>query len=135
MNGDPPRALLPIGATEYGHKGYAMGLLVEAMTMDLVGHGRADPIEDWTCEVFVQILNPALFGGTENFLRQTTWVADACRATPPRPGVERVRLPGESDLRRRKKQLADGVDLHPSIMPALAFWAAKLAVPAPGPLT
>jgi LDH2 family malate/lactate/ureidoglycolate dehydrogenase len=134
MNGDPPGALLPIGGAEYGHKGYAMGLLVEAMTMGLVGHGRADPIEGWTCEVFVQVLNPALFGGTENFLRQTTWVADACRANPPRPGVERVRMPGEAGLRKRRKQLADGVELHPSIIPALADWSAKLGVNAPEPL-
>jgi len=135
MNGDPPGALLPIGGAEYGHKGYAMGLLVEAMTMGLVGHGRADPIEGWTCEVFVQVLNPALFGGTENFLRQTTWVADACRATPPRPGVKRVRLPGETGLRKRRKQLAEGVELYPSVMPALASWASKLGVSAPDPLT
>ncbi|MBE0595286.1 MAG: Ldh family oxidoreductase, partial [Gemmatimonadales bacterium] len=79
---EPPGALLPIGGIEYGHKGYALGLLVETLTMGLAGHGRADPIEGWTGEVFVQVLNPALFGGADQFLRQTTWVADACRATP-----------------------------------------------------
>jgi LDH2 family malate/lactate/ureidoglycolate dehydrogenase len=135
MLNDPSGALLPMGGIEYGHKGYAMGLLVEAMTMGLSGHGRADPIEGWTGEVFVQVLNPALFGGTENFLRQTTWVADACRATPPRPGVKRVRLPGEAGLRKRRKQLADGIELHPSVMPALADWSVNLGVAAPEPLT
>jgi L-lactate dehydrogenase len=104
------------------------------MTMGLCGHGRADPIEGWTCEVFVQVLNPALFGGTENFLRQTTWVADACRATPPRPGVERVRLPGETGLRKRKQQLAHGVNLRSSILPALSAWGKKFGIPAPDPV-
>ena len=111
-----------------------MGLLVEAMSMGLCGHGRADPVEGWTCEVFVQVLNPALFGGTDNFLRQTTWVADACRTTPPRPGIERVRLPGEAGLRRREKQLKHGVELYPSVLPALAKWGAKLGVTTPDPV-
>ena len=131
---EPPGALLPIGGVEYGHKGYALGLLVEAITMGLCGHGCADPIEGWSGEIFVQALNPALFGGTDAFLRQTTWVADACRATPPRPGVERVRLPGEAGLRRRESQLRDGIALYPSIMPALTPWARKLEVALPRPL-
>jgi len=131
MTREPPGALLPIGGIEYGHKGYALGLLVEAITMGLAGHGRADPIEGWTGEVFVQVLNPALFGGSDAFLRQTTWLADACRATPPRSGIERVRLPGESGLRRREKQLRDGIELYPSIMPALAGWSTKLGVAVP----
>lgn len=135
MTREPPGALLPIGGTEYGHKGYALGLLVEAISMGLSGHGRADPIEGWTNEVFVQVLNPALFAGKDEFLRQTTWVADACRAVPPRTGVQRVRLPGESGLRRREKQLRDGVELYPSIMSTLAPWANKLGVELPQPLT
>jgi len=39
----PPGALLPIGGVDHGHKGYALGLLVEALTSGLAGHGRADP--------------------------------------------------------------------------------------------
>ncbi|UCH48902.1 MAG: Ldh family oxidoreductase, partial [Betaproteobacteria bacterium] len=104
MTQQPPGALLPIGGIEYGHKGYAMALLVEALTMGLSGHGRAEPIEGWTNEAFVQVLNPELFGGRNEFLRQMTWLADACRDARPRPGVKRVRLPGESALRRRGKQ-------------------------------
>jgi L-lactate dehydrogenase len=134
MTREPGGALLPIGGIEYGHKGYALGLLVEAITMGLAGHGRADPIEGWTGEVFVQALNPALFGGKEAFLRQMTWLAEACRATPPRPGIERVRLPGESGLRRREKQLRDGVELYRDIMPTLAVWSRKLGVTLPQPL-
>lgn len=135
MTREPSGALLPIGGIEYGHKGYALGLLVEAMTMGLGGHGRAEPIEGWTNEVFVQVLNPALFGGRNAFLRQMSWLADACRATPPRSGIEGVRLPGESGLRRRREQLRDGIELYPSIMPDLAGWSRKLAVDLPKPFS
>ena len=128
---DPAGALLPIGGIDHGYKGYALGLLVEALTGGLAGHGRADPNEGWAANVFLQVFDPAMFGGGEDFRRQTSWLADACRQTPPRPGFDQVRLPGEAALRRREKQLKQGVDLHPGIMSALLPWAAKLGVPCP----
>jgi LDH2 family malate/lactate/ureidoglycolate dehydrogenase len=124
----PAGTLLPMGGLDHGHKGYAFSLLVEALTGGLAGHGRADPREGWGATVFLQIMNPACFGGAAEFRRQTQCVADACRATPPRPGVERVRLPGETGLRRRAEQLANGVELHPGILPALEPWSRKLGV-------
>ena len=126
---EPPGALLPIGGADHGHKGYALGLLVETLTSGLAGHGRADPKEGWTSHTCVQVFAPALFGGREDFLRQTESLAKVSRESPPRAGFDRVRLPGESGLRRRESQLADGVELYPGIMPALAPWAAKLSVP------
>ena len=128
---NPPGTLLPIGGLDHGHKGYALALLVEALTGGLAGHGRADPKEGWGASVFIQVFAPAHFGGEKDFRRQTEHVAAACRATPPRPGFDRVRLPGENGLRRRAEQLAHGVELHASILPALTPWADKLGVPSP----
>lgn len=126
---EPKGSLLPIGGVEYGHKGYSLGLLVEAMTQGLAGHGRADPVEGWTGEVFIQILDPAAFSGLGAFVRQTDWVANACRNSPPREGVERVRLPGEGGLARRREQNLAGVRLHPGILEQLAPWAEKFGIP------
>ncbi|MCW5623632.1 MAG: Ldh family oxidoreductase [Burkholderiales bacterium] len=134
MLAQPPGALLPLGGVEYGHKGYALGLLVEAMTQGLPGHGRADPIEGWTGELFIQVLDPACFSGRDAFTRQTEWMAQACRNTPPRAGFDRVRLPGEAGLARRRKALREGVELYPSIMPALEPWATQFTVTLPAPL-
>jgi L-lactate dehydrogenase len=131
--GEPPGALLPMGGLDHGHKGFALALLVEALTGGLAGHGRADPAEGWTATVFLQVLDPRLFGGAAPFERQTEHVAAACRAVPPRPGFERVRLPGEGGLGRRAEGLAHGLELRPDILPALSPWAAKLAVPVPEP--
>jgi L-lactate dehydrogenase len=128
---EPKGGLLPLGGTDHGHKGYALGLLVEALTGGLAGHGRADPNEGWAANVYVQVFDPALYGGKEDFMRQTEWVANACRNTPPRAGLDRVRLPGVNGLRRREKQLKEGVALYPSILPALQPWSEKLGVTVP----
>jgi L-lactate dehydrogenase len=131
---EPPGTILPLGGIEAGHKGYALALLVEALTSGLAGYGRADGATGWGASVFVQVIDPAKFGGTPAFMRETGWLAAAARANPPAPGRDAVRLPGERGLRSRERQLAEGVELYPSIMPALRPWAEKLGVAPPQPL-
>jgi L-lactate dehydrogenase len=40
-------------------------------------------------------------------------------------------MPGERALALRREQRANGVALHPTIMPALSPWSEKLGVAAP----
>jgi len=131
MTGEPKAALLPLGGLDAGHKGFALALLVEALTAGLAGHGRADPPEGWTGTTFVQLLDPEAFGGLAAFRRQMDAVAAAARNARPRPGVERVRLPGERALAHRRDALARGVPLYPEILPPLAEWARKYGVAMP----
>jgi L-lactate dehydrogenase len=131
MFGDPPGTILPLGGLDAGHKGFGLALLVEALTGGLAGFGRADEKEGWGATVFVQALDPAAFGGLDDFVRQTEHIAQQCRDNPPRDPGAPVRLPGERALARRREQLATGVELHPSIMPLLQPWASRLAVDLP----
>jgi L-lactate dehydrogenase len=128
---EPKGALLPLGGLDAGYKGFGLALLVEAMTAGLSGHGRADPHEGWGGTVFVQVLDPEAFGGLAAFKRQMDHVVAACHDAAPRPGVSRVRLPGEAGMKRLREQRERGVALYPSIMPALVPWAAKLGVAVP----
>jgi len=128
---EPKGTLLPLGGLEAGHKGFALALLVEAMTAGLAGHGRADPSEGWGATVFVQVLDPGHFGGLAAFERQMDWIVGACHRATPRPGGSAVRLPGERALARYRDQTAHGVALYPTIMPALETWAQKLGVALP----
>ena len=124
----------PLGGLDAGHKGYGLALLVEALTAGLAGHGRADPPEPLDASVFLQILDPEAFSGGVAFRRQMGWIAHACLDNPPRAGFERVRLPGQSGLSRRERQLRDGVELEATILPALKPWAEKLGVALPAAL-
>src|SRR5579883_2725549 len=132
---DPPGTLLPVGGADYGHKGYGLALVVEALTQGLGGFGRADRPAGWGAAVFVQVIDPAVFGGAAEFVRQTGWLATACRASPPVPGVDAVRVPGQRGLERKRRALAEGVSLYPGVAEALAPYAERLGVPPPEPLT
>jgi L-lactate dehydrogenase len=128
---EPKGTILPLGGIDSGHKGYGLSLLVEALTGGLAGHGRADAREGWGATVFVQVLDPAGFAGSEAFLRQTGTVARQCHdARPAQPGVP-VRVPGERGLALAREQQEAGIALYPSIMPMLEPWSHKLGVALP----
>ncbi|MGF6782449.1 Ldh family oxidoreductase [Paraburkholderia sp. GAS334] len=131
---DPPGTILPLGGLAAGHKGFGLAVLIEALTSGLAGFGRADPPEGWGATVFMTLYDPAAFCGTQEFNWQMDWLADACRTNPPRPGVERVRMPGDGGMARRREQLAGGVRLHPTIRPALESCGQRYGIEFPAPL-
>lgn len=132
MYEEPKGTLLPLGGLEAGHKGFALALLVEALTAGLAGFGRADPPEGWGATVFVQVIDPEYLGELAEFTRQMDFVVAACKASKPRPSGPEVRLPGERAQALKRGQLRTGVVLHPTIMPALDSWASSLSVEPPG---
>jgi L-lactate dehydrogenase len=132
LNGQPTGgAILPLGGQDLGYKGFALALLVEALTNALGGHGRADDESRWGASVFLQVLDPERFGGRASFLREMSFLGRLCQETLVPPGKPPVRLPGQAALSRRKEQLANGVALHPTILPALVPWATALRVQLP----
>ncbi len=130
---DPPGALLALGGLDRGHKGFALALMIEALTSGLPGYGRADSPTNWGAGVFLQIIDPEAFGGIAAFTRQTGWLAEACRAAAVPDGQSPVRMPGDGALARRRQALAEGVLLYPTIMNSLAPWNEKLDVEPPSP--
>lgn len=125
---DPAGTILPLGGEDHGYKGYALGLMVEALTSALGGHGRASEAGRWGCSIFLQLIDPDAFGGTEAFTKEMDFLAMRCREAKPKPGVKGVRLPGERALGLRDRQLRDGVALADGIENALLAMGERLGV-------
>lgn len=132
--GERPGAILPLGGADLGHKGYALALLVEALTSGLAGFGRVDEPKRWGASVFLQLIDPGAFAGRDAFVRQTGGLVDICHTTPVASGAPAVRLPGEGALSRRARQLRDGVTIFPTVLPALESWATRYGVSMPAPV-
>ena len=93
-----------------------------------------DDLESRFPALYVQVMDPELFGGSQAFLRQTTFMAAACRNNPPAPGIDAVRLPGDAALARKAKALGNGVALYPGILDAMELWAATFGIQQPEPM-
>ncbi|MGH0274114.1 hypothetical protein NKZ35_16105 [Sinorhizobium meliloti] len=63
-----------------------------------------------------------------DFERQVEWLVDACRSNPPRPGVERVRIPGDRAQARKRDALEKGLMLHAGIEQKLLPWTERYGV-------
>ncbi|BCX16424.1 MAG: lactate dehydrogenase [Geminicoccaceae bacterium] len=134
LEADPPGAILPVGGLDHGHKGTGLALVIEGLTQGLGGFGRADAPTHWGAAVLVQAWDPALFAGLDAFTRQTGWLVERVRATPARPGVEAVRVPGDQAAARRRAALEHGLTLAPGILEALEREARAAGLPLPEPL-
>ncbi|WP_207458286.1 Ldh family oxidoreductase [Azospirillum sp. SYSU D00513] len=131
---DPPGTILPIGGQDHGHKGFALSLMIEAMTAGLGGYGRAEPERRWGASVFLQVIDPARTGGEGAFRHQMEALARSCRESRVPEGAPPVRLPGERGLERRRRQLETGVELSPAIADALRAKSAAMGVEVPAAL-
>jgi LDH2 family malate/lactate/ureidoglycolate dehydrogenase len=121
-------ALLPVGGQDHGHKGFGLGLLVEALTQGLGGYGRADKPTDWGAAVTVLAIAPRHFAGEDAFLRQMDFTAELCLAAKPRDPQNPVRLPGQLAAAKKRQAEREGVTLHPGIAEKLAALAGKYGI-------
>lgn len=137
---DDPNALLnggtmlPIGGLDHGHKGYALGLMVEALTQGFSGIGRTEKQTGTFTTGFLQVFDPRAFAGTDAFTRTTDHLVKLCQTNPPRAGVDKVRVPGENAMNRRRVALESGVELSAQIMQGLEKAAQQTGVPLPDPV-
>lgn len=113
-------AIRPLGGAANEHKGFALALMIEALSTALAGAGHA--LQDETGEpsgssAFIQIIDPEGFSGRETFLREMDALAAHMLDTPPRSGGDGVRIPGQRAMAARREHLEKGVILHPGIRP------------------
>jgi LDH2 family malate/lactate/ureidoglycolate dehydrogenase len=127
----PRGSLQLLGGAEYGHKGFGLSLMVEALSQGLSGHGRLDAPQRWGGNVYLQVMAPSHFAGDEAFAAQTGFLADACRSNPPIDPNTPVRLPGDHAAEALATAERNGLKLDPQTQNALIHWATTLNVRTP----
>lgn len=123
---DDPAAsevILPLGGIDAGHKGFGLGLMVEALTAGLSGRDRDSEASQMGGTVFVQVLDPEAFGGSATMAAVMGRVSDLCRSADAIDPENPVRLPGEAALRRKTWQLEAGVLVESGLLRRLRAMA------------
>jgi len=122
----PPRAgLLPAG----GHKGTALGLIVEVLGGILSGEGaigdRTGPVHNGT---FLLLIEVARFLPLVDFTGQVSDLVQWVKSATPTPGVTEVLVPGEPEARSEARRRADGVPVEAVTWRQIEEIAAELGV-------
>ena len=120
-----------MGGQDYGHKGFGLALMVEALSQGLSGEGRRDAPKRWGGSTFVQVLDPDYFGGRAVFGEEMDFLADKSRANRPVRADQPVRLPGDQAARSIAAAKIRGVAYDAATWSALAGCARELGVDMP----
>jgi LDH2 family malate/lactate/ureidoglycolate dehydrogenase len=109
-NASPRGSLQLLGGQEYGHKGFGMALMVEALSQGLSGHGRKDAPKRWGGNVFLQLINPEFFAGADAFVEQTDYLAKKSRENRPIKLDKPVRVPGDHAELSLRRAMNEGIN-------------------------
>ncbi|MEL6206208.1 MAG: Ldh family oxidoreductase [Pseudomonadota bacterium] len=120
---DPARKsegfLLPIG----GPKGYGLSVAIGLFAGVLNGAAFGSDVVDFTSDTasstntgqFVMALDPAAFGMKADFAEAAARIFDEIRASPPLPGHDPVRLPGDGKTAAAEARRKNGLALNPAL--------------------
>jgi LDH2 family malate/lactate/ureidoglycolate dehydrogenase len=117
-------AILPAG----GHKGFALGILVEVLGGVLAGEGCACAGDDPGNGVVLVVLDPG-----EAFPAGTARAVAAIEAAEPADGFERVRVPGAAELAAMAVREVEGIPIPAATWSALLAAARSVGVEPPKP--
>jgi ureidoglycolate dehydrogenase (NAD+) len=84
-----------------------------------------------TNNVLLVAWNPERFAGPLHFSGEADKLIESVRAAKPKPGVDRIRLPGDRSSEVREQRQRDGIPLDTGTCHALLALADELRVPVP----
>jgi LDH2 family malate/lactate/ureidoglycolate dehydrogenase len=124
---EPHGFLLPAG----GHRGYALGLLVEALAGILSGAGYVNPHPgpEEMNGMFVLALDPAWFVPADTFRAQVDELTAYVKTSRPMPDIGPVHIPGERSRAQAASRERDGIPLDKKTCGALGEVLRDLALP------
>jgi len=103
--------LLTLGGFGSGHKGYGLSMMSEIIGGLLSGTGAAMLGTRLANGCFFMALQIDAFRPADEFLADVRKLVDTLRATPPRPGIERVLIPGDPEAAAEERHRREGIEL------------------------
>jgi uncharacterized oxidoreductase len=130
MFADPHGALLPFGE----HKGAGLALICELLGGALAGGATGRAVSDGRRRVlnsmFSILVDPNRLGTAANLAAEMEGFVAYATASPPQPGLERVRTPGEPERETKARRLVDGIPVDSVTWAEIVVAGAKVGLAA-----
>lgn len=128
---DPPGALLPLGAPNAGHKGFALSLMVDILSGALSGAGCSGNNARDAQGVFLLVTDLNRVTDTEVYAAQVEQLIHNIKTTPKAAEVDAIRIPGERGNEEKRKRAADGIYIENVTWQEIVLIADKLGIDTP----
>lgn len=131
---DPADLVAGLGVPIGGHKGYGLTLVMEVLAGVLTGASfgwdnrrehSPKMVKPANFGHFFMAIDPELFMPSTEFTTRVDHLIEQTKAGERAEGMEEILIPGESELRARKRSVRDGVPLRPSTYRSLLTYARK----------
>jgi len=111
--GPPLGSLSPLGGAA-GYKGFALAFMIDILSGALGGAGcsRRDPPPLRGNGVFLQVINPAVFGAGDRLPQEVAALVEYVRSSPLAPGHDRIQIPGQPEHETRLQRLQTGIPIE-----------------------
>jgi ureidoglycolate dehydrogenase (NAD+) len=124
-------AVTPLGGEHYGHKGYAMALMVDLLCGPLLGNPYGPHIPPMFGDLAAPrrigalfiVIDPGRFAGGATLAAAVETMARELAAEPGSP-----RVPGDPELDRQAQRLRDGIPVEPGLALQMRDWSTRLGV-------
>jgi LDH2 family malate/lactate/ureidoglycolate dehydrogenase len=125
-------AIMPLGGFQFGHKGFGLGFMIDAIAGGLswAGCSQASPTRGASGIVMIAI-RVEDFIDLEIYQQEIESLVEWVKSSPALPGVEEIYVPGEFEIRNREERLKTGIPIEEKTWNKLVKTASSLGVPAP----
>jgi ureidoglycolate dehydrogenase (NAD+) len=125
-------AVVPLGGAGYGHKGYALALVVDLLCGPLLGNPFGPHIppmfealdEPRRLGAFFIALDPERFAGGAALAAQVEAMARDLAAEPGAP-----LMPGDPEIAVAAQRSRDGIPIEPGLAEQFRSWSGRLGLP------
>ena len=114
-----------------GHKGYALSLAVEMMSIALSGADTAPAQNGHYNGAFFLAIDPGAIRPLEAFESAAGAICERVANVPPAPGSDGVLIPGQPEDRTRRQRRADGIELAESTWESIQATARAIGATIP----
>ncbi len=119
--------LLFFGGINYGYKGYALSLWIEALTA-MVGGSANNPASPTRQTIILMVIDPNAFEGRDYYYREMERFLKHVKSSKLRPGIKEIRFPGERALKEQEKSQREGISIDTDVLDSLRELSRKYSL-------